>query len=110
MRGNNPAGSYKLSYWSKGSDASVITKVCKNSDLIDDDTNTVNTFTPTSEWTENIVDITIPEFHRNTINESDFYNVVCDGYEDNVCCIIVRVVTTSNSSNIKIAFPKLITR
>ena len=103
-----PAGSYKLSYWSKGNNASIVTKVCKNSDLIDDDTNVVDTFNPTSEWAEHMVDITIPEFHRNAVDGSDFYNVVCDGYEDNVCCILVRIVTTSNSSTIKIASPKLL--
>ena len=105
-----PAGDYKLSYWAKGSDASVVTKVCKNSDLIDDDTNAVDSFSPTSEWTEHTVDITIPEFHRNAIDGNDFYNVVCDGYEDNVCCIIIRVQTTNNASSIKLASPRLIVK
>ena len=105
-----PSGKYTLSYFSKGNGVSIYTKVVKNSDLIVTDSNIVDEFNPSSEWEYHTVDIVIPDFHRNIINQSDFYSVVCDGYEDNVCCIIIRISTTNNNSNVALTLPKLIVK
>ncbi len=105
-----PAGNYKLSYsviMTEGTSesATVYTRKVRNGDKFSSTGNVIDTYHATDSWTNHEVTFVIDDFHRNMPNATDYVNVVCDGFEDNVFAVDVRIRT--NDATMKIANVKL---
>lgn len=103
-----PAGSYKLSYESKGdaSGSSINVYPVKNGTRLSARENVIDTYTVTTDYVSREIEINIPDPHINSVDYTNPASVVCQGAEDNICAIEV-LLSIPIGKNIYIKKPKL---
>ena len=89
-----PSGTYTLSYKAKATatGATVTVAAITNGTRLVDFGTTVDTYNVTDEWVVKEITINIPEFQQHDVDYSDAASVVCQGCEDNICAIEVRLI------------------